>query len=187
MGRIVLASASPRRLELLHQMGITDIAVMPSACDERVCHGLPPGRMAATLARMKAESVHVREGDTVIGADTVVVCGGRVLGKPDGREDARRMLDMLSGQWHEVFTGVYVRKGEMVYSGLCITRVQFHQMSAGEINAYIGTGDPMDKAGAYGIQGRGCVFIRRIEGDYYNVMGLPVSRVYQILKDFGSI
>ena len=200
---IYLASASPRRRELLDQIGIK-YEVRVSGTDENV--GLEdPALLVEELSRRKALTVTeelLEEGKTdfiVIGADTVVSCGGKVLGKPAGRADAIRMLGNLSGRSHEVYTGVTVVKkdnapasalesGELEGS-LNIntfheeTKVTFYEMSLSEINEYVDTCDPMDKAGAYGIQGFCARYIKGIEGDYNNVVGLPIGHLYQILKN----
>ncbi|MBR4277547.1 MAG: septum formation protein Maf [Lachnospiraceae bacterium] len=200
---IYLASASPRRRELLDQIGIK-YEVRVSGTDENV--GLEdPALLVEELSRRKALTVTeelLEEGKTdfiVIGADTVVSCGGKVLGKPAGRADAIRMLGNLSGRSHEVYTGVTVVKkdnapasalesGEMEGS-LNIntfheeTKVTFYEMSLSEINEYVDTCDPMDKAGAYGIQGFCARYIKGIEGDYNNVVGLPIGHLYQLLKN----
>lgn len=200
---IYLASASPRRRELLDQIGIK-YEVRVSGTDENV--GLEdPALLVEELSRRKALTVTeelLEEGKTdfiVIGADTVVSCDGKVLGKPAGRADAIRMLGNLSGRSHEVYTGVTVVKkdnapesalesGEMEGS-LNIntfheeTKVTFYEMSLSEINEYVDTCDPMDKAGAYGIQGFCARYIKGIEGDYNNVVGLPIGHLYQLLKN----
>ena len=189
--RIVLASASPRRRELLAQIGLR-FAVCPGTREERA-DAAAPGELVKQLSAQKAAEVYERlngaaEGLLVIGADTVVACDGMILGKPAGEEDACRMLALLQGRSHFVYTGVTAlwqggqpdgRPGRFSFYGR--TRVDFYPMTAGEIAAYVGTGEPMDKAGAYGIQGRCAAFIRGIEGDYNNVVGLPVGRLYQEL------
>ena len=200
---IYLASASPRRRELLDQIGIK-YEVRVSGTDENV--GLEdPALLVEELSRRKALTVTeelLAEGKTdfiVIGADTVVSCDGKVLGKPAGRADAIRMLGNLSGRSHEVYTGVTVVKKDnapasALESGeaegsLIIntfheeTKVTFYEMSLSEINEYVDTCDPMDKAGAYGIQGFCARYIKGIEGDYNNVVGLPIGHLYQLLKN----
>ncbi|MBR5047301.1 MAG: septum formation protein Maf [Eubacterium sp.] len=188
-GRIILASGSPRRRELMEQAGYT-FTVEVSDADEEVS-GEDPGRMVEELSLRKAAAVaslheEDREACEIIGADTIVVLEGRVLGKPEDEEDAARMLRELSGKVHEVYTGVTVLT--MVEGAVTekrqfheCTRVRMREISEEEILAYIRTGEPMDKAGAYGIQGRAAIFISGIEGDYFNVVGLPVCRLACIL------
>lgn len=187
--RIILASASPRRRELLTQIGV-DFEVIVSDVEEKVTADLPH-EVVMELSAQKAESVMKdlssqkdAEQTIVIGADTVVACGGEILGKPKDGEDAGRMLRMLSGREHEVYTGVsFVYSGcEKAHTFYECTKVKFASMTEREIEEYIATKDPMDKAGAYGIQGFCARYIEGIEGDYNNVVGLPVCRVYQELK-----
>lgn len=129
----------------------------------------------------KAQAIPRREGDIVVAADTVVYCGGRILGKPHSRQEAAEMLRLLSGRSHQVITGLTVLTDEAVRSVAEVTEVFFRPLTDREIESYIDSGDPMDKAGAYGIQGRGALFVEKINGDYYNVMGLPLCRLWQIL------
>ena len=186
--KVILASASPRRRELLTQIGI-DFEVQVSEVEERITTTVPC-EVVQELSRQKAEAVMaMRREETartlVIGADTVVACGGEILGKPRDVEDATRMLRMLSGRSHEVYTGVtfVYDEGREIYSFYECTKVHFAPMIEAEIAEYVATGDPMDKAGAYGIQGFCARYITGIEGDYNNVVGLPVGRVYQELKN----
>lgn len=186
--KVILASASPRRRELLTQIGI-DFEVQVSEVEERITTTVPC-EVVQELSRQKAEAVMaMRREETertlVIGADTVVACGGEILGKPRDAEDATRMLRMLSGRSHEVYTGVtfVYDEGREIYSFYECTKVYFAPMTEAEIAEYVATGDPMDKAGAYGIQGFCARYITGIEGDYNNVVGLPVGRVYQELKN----
>lgn len=185
--QIILASTSPRRLMLLRQIGIEPV-VVPSHVPEDVRKGETPENAALRLAREKALEVsgQFREG-LVIGADTVVVIDGEQLGKPKDKDDARRMLRLISGKTHTVVTGLAVidAGSSEVRSKLVGTRVRFKPISDEEIEAYISTGDPMDKAGAYGIQGRAAAFVEGIEGCYSNVVGLPLSEMMDILKSFG--
>ncbi len=191
--RIILGSASPRRKELLSQIGV-EFEVMVSEKEERY-ESTAPDEIVKELALMKAGNVLSEakgEDLVVIGADTVVVLDGRILGKPRDGEEAKAMLRDLRGREHQVFTGVAVifrEEGEEArtenYS--VRTRVFVHAMTEEEIEAYVETGEPLDKAGAYGIQGRFAAYIDRIEGDYYNVVGLPVSRLYQTLKEAGAL
>lgn len=190
--RIVLGSASPRRRELMEQIGLT-FEVRVSGKEE-IYTSTGPVDIVKELARMKAENVaselteEERRGTVIIGADTIVVQDGRILGKPVDEEDAVRMLTSLQGSSHEVYTGTALifcdeAGGSMMLNRACGTLVYVHEMSEAEIRAYVATGEPMDKAGAYGIQGRFAAYIDRIDGDYYNVVGLPVSDIYQVLKD----
>lgn len=187
--RIILASASPRRRELLTQIGIP-FEILVSDVTERVSSD-DPGQVVQTLSGQKAEAAEALAGTSeetlIIGADTVVSCGGRILGKPRSEEDAGRMLRLLSGREHEVYTGVtlILRRGDgerTVRSFWECTRVEFAPMTEREIDAYVATKEPMDKAGAYGIQGFGARYIVGISGDYNNVVGLPVGRLYRELK-----
>lgn len=191
--RVVLASASPRRKELLQRAGIA-FEVLP-ATGEEIITGENPREVVMELAFKKAKEVAgklaAKDGGEllILGADTVVTYDGAVLGKPRDEADAVRMLSVLSGSTHSVFTGValiYQARGtERVLNFYQETRVTMYPMSPGEIQAYVRSGEPMDKAGAYGIQGRGTVFIEKIAGDYNNVVGLPMARVYQEMKKLG--
>ncbi len=201
--KIILASASPRRRELLAQIDV-EFEVRVSDKEE-IYHSCKPEEIVKELALMKAENVAADlaeetraagEGNgelrnvVVIGADTVVVLDGQILGKPKDEEDAADMLSRLQGRAHEVYTGTaildYDEEGRRsVVNQAVRTEVHVHAMEEAEIRRYIATGEPMDKAGAYGIQGRFAAFIDRIEGDYYNVVGLPVSSMYQELKKAG--
>ena len=185
--KIVLASQSPRRKELLARMGVEEFEVCPSADEENAPAGLTPDRLVEYLSAEKARQVAGRFGpeDIIIAADTVVAVDDRVLGKPHSRDEAVEMLAMLSGRSHAVYTGVTVRRGDVVCTEYECTRVTFRPLSGSEIEAYVDTGEPMDKAGSYGIQGRGCLLVEGIEGDYYNVMGLPVCRLGQMLRRAG--
>lgn len=189
--RFILASASPRRRELLKQIGVT-FEVMP-AKGEEVITKRQPEQVVMELSRQKAEEIAAGiQGEHVIilGADTVVVYDGKILGKPKDETDARRMLSMLSGNTHSVYTGVTViviRDGEsQSHSFYEETKVTMYPMTDAQISAYIRTGEPMDKAGAYGIQGKGAVFIEKIDGDYNNVVGLPLAKIFHTVeKTFG--
>ena len=185
--KIILASQSPRRRELLARMGLEQFEIRPASGEETASPDLPPARLVEELSRQKALEIARTGGaqDVVIAADTVVAADGRVLGKPHSREEAREMLRLLSGRTHTVYTGVTVRQGDRERTGHEATDVVFRPLTPEEIDAYVDTGEPMDKAGAYGIQGRGCVLVEGIRGDYYNVMGLPVCRLYEILREFG--
>ena len=183
---IILASQSPRRRELLERMGLPFRIITPDI-DEHMERELPPGELVAAISAEKAGAVAAQAGPgaVVIAADTVVALDGAVLGKPADEEEAFRMLSLLSGNRHQVYTGLTVLRREQVFSQWEETSVTFRPLTAEEIEAYIATGEPMDKAGAYGIQGYGALFIEGISGDYYNVMGLPVCRLGQILGQLG--
>ena len=189
---IVLASASPRRREILARI-LPTFFVIPSTCPETADLSQPPARIVEQLARQKAEDVYrSHTAALVLGADTVVWAGGRLLGKPKDAADAARMLRSLSGRAHEVYTGVAVlccggEQGQITRCHAVRTEVYVHDMTDDEIRGYIATGEPADKAGGYGIQGAFAKYIDRIDGDYYNVVGLPVSYVYQTLKEMGAL
>ena len=179
---VILASQSPRRKEL---MGLFHIpfTVRVSDADESMDPKLSPAEAVGLVSRRKAEAV-TREGDDlVIAADTIVVCGGEILGKPKDTEDAYRMLRLLSGRDHQVMTGMTLLRGEICRTVTEITDIHFRELSDREIHAYIRTGEPMDKAGSYGIQGGAALFAQHLVGDYYNVMGLPVCRLSQLLRE----
>ena len=184
---IILASQSPRRRELLGQMGLTQFIIRPALGAEIADPGLTPARLVEALSRQKAEEVAGRSepGDLIIAADTVVAVDGTVLGKPRDEAHAREMLSLLSGREHTVYTGVTVRRDGQVLTGHEATRVRFRPLSPAEIDAYVRSGEPMDKAGAYGIQGLGALLVEGIEGDYCNVVGLPVCRLGRMLLEFG--
>ena len=181
---IILASQSPRRRELLGQMGISDFIVRPAQGEELPHPELTPAQLVEELSRQKAQEVSAAAapGDVVIAADTVVAIDGRVLGKPRTAEQAEEMLSALSGRTHAVYTGVTLWKDGEVLTEHEQTQVTFRPLAAREIRAYVATGEPMDKAGAYGIQGGAALFCERMVGDYYNVMGLPVCRLGQVLR-----
>jgi len=202
MSQIILASQSPRRKELLEQIGL-EFEICPAKGEEIITKSIPE-EVVMELSKQKAEEVAAmvssfgenhKEITTpsdilVIGADTVVAYDGKILGKPVDEADAKRMLTMLSGNTHSVFTGVTLvlvdksgRAGELVFFEK--TDVKMHAMSELEIDRYIATGEPMDKAGSYGIQGKCAIYIEKIDGDYNNVVGLPISRIYQELKKIG--
>lgn len=182
---IVLASNSPRRQELLRQIGVS-FQVVPSQVDEVLTDAVPPAKLAETLALAKAREVAGRcPGALVLGADTVVVVAGEVLGKPADAADAMRMLRLLAGREHQVITGVALIQGAREEISSEVTTVHFQTVSDETLARYVATGEPVDKAGAYAIQGMAAVMIRGIEGDYFNVVGLPLSRVVQMLSQFG--
>ena len=183
---IILASASPRRRELLTRIGLAFRIHSPDV-DESIAPGTPPAQMVEELSRRKADAVAALEGKEplIIAADTVVALDDTVLGKPRNEDDAFSMLSALSGREHRVFTGVTVLRGARAVTEHEATAVTFRELSPNEIRGYIATGEPMDKAGAYGIQGVGALLVSGIRGDYRNVMGLPVFRLGQILREFG--
>ncbi len=202
MSQIILASQSPRRKELLEQIGL-EFEICPAKGEEIITKTIPE-EVVMELSKQKAEEVAAmvssygeshKEITTpsdilVIGADTVVAYDGRILGKPKDEADAKAMLTMLSGNTHSVFTGVTLvlidksgRAGELVFYEK--TDVKMHTMTEEEIDRYIATGEPMDKAGSYGIQGKCAIYIEKIDGDYNNVVGLPITRIYQELKKIG--
>ena len=182
LGRIVLASASPRRAELLRAAGI-DFEVQPANVDEAIAAGESPNEYVSRLAEAKARLVYERDvRRTVLAADTAVVVDAHILGKPLDETDASRMLRMLSGGTHEVLTAVSVfHPGQIVDTRVEATTVEFAPLSDTDINWYVSSGEPMDKAGAYAVQGLASRFVTRIEGSYSNVVGLPVALVYQML------
>ncbi len=181
---MILASRSPRRKELLSLI-TSDFSVIPAKGEEILPDGIAPNEAVILLSRQKAAEIYKEyKNELIIAADTVVAIDGEILGKPADEADAARMLSLLSGKSHSVFTGVCVIRSDG--SEVCFaeeTKVEFRSLSGQEISAYIATGEPMDKAGAYGIQDRGALLVRRIEGDYYNVMGLPVCRLYEVIFD----
>ncbi len=182
MKKIILASASPRRKELLETAGV-EFEICVSDADESIPEGTAPVDAAKMTATKKALAVaESHKNDIVIGADTIVVANGRILGKPKDKADAEAMLTMLSGIEHEVITGVCLVCGDEINAFSQISRVRFYDLTAEEIRAYIATDEPMDKAGAYGIQGKGCTLVEKIEGDYFNIVGLPVARVVREIK-----
>ena len=184
---IILASQSPRRRELLGQMGLKGFKILSPEVDEHVEGNPDPASLVEQLSLRKASAVAQRadEDDLIIAADTVVVLDGAVLGKPADEREAFAMLSALSGNRHYVYTGVTVLRGGQTLTAHECTTVTFREVEPHEISSYIATGEPMDKAGAYGIQGLGALLIQRIEGDYYNVMGLPVYRLGRMLAELG--
>lgn len=179
---IILASASPRRKELLSEL-VSEFKIVPATSEEKITEGLKPADTVILLAHQKAEEVAAKfPSDVVIGADTVVYCDGEILGKPCDEKDAVRMLGKLSGKLHSVFTGVCIVKNGVKTTFANETKVEFYELTNADINAYIATGEPFDKAGAYGIQGKGAVLVKAIEGDFFNVMGLPIGQLDKYLK-----
>lgn len=182
---IVLASASPRRQELLQQMGVS-FRIIPSQVDEHHPGAMAPADLVEHLALAKAREVADRvPGALVIGSDTIVVVDDKVLGKPRDRADAIAMLEQLSGRAHQVMTGVAMVAPGRTLVEHEVTLVYFLPLTRAQIERYVDTGEPMDKAGAYGIQGQAAALIPSIEGDYFNVVGLPVCRTAQMLSKFG--
>ena len=179
---LVLASKSPRRQELLKFI-TDDFIIQTAEVDETLPENISPADAVLYLSKIKAEPFRSDE-NTVIGADTVVAIDGIILGKPADENDARNMLKRLSNRVHSVFTGVTIIKGEKEKSFFTETKVKFLELSDEMIEAYIKTGEPFDKAGAYGIQGFGCLLVEKIDGDYFNVVGLPVSKLNQSLLTF---
>lgn len=178
--QLILASQSPRRQELLKLFRIP-FTVKVADIDENMDPAKSPYHEVARVSAMKAKAVAHGQDDVVIAADTVVVCDGTVLGKPRDEQDACRMLTLLSGTSHQVMTGLTVLKGDRVITCTEVADIHFRELSQKEILAYVRTGEPMDKAGSYGIQGGAALFAEKINGDYYNVMGLPVCRLRQLL------
>ena len=188
--RLILASASPRRRELLEMLGVKDFEIIPALGEELPHPELSPAELVHELSRAKASEVAAAADDPealIIGADTVVAIDHAVLGKPKDTEDAHRMLRLLSGRTHEVFTGVTVLRGGQATTAAERTAVRFRELTEGEITAYVATGEPLDKAGAYGIQGKGSLFVEGIEGDFFNVMGLPLCLLGKILGKLGVV
>ncbi|MGM9640607.1 MAG: Maf family protein [Faecousia sp.] len=181
---IILASQSPRRRELLELMGL-EFQVRVADIDETMDLNADPADEVARVSAAKANAVAAGPEDLVLAADTIVVCQGRILGKPHSPREAREMLELLSGRDHQVMTGYTLRQGDKILTHTEVSHIHFRPLLPEEIHAYVETGEPMDKAGAYGIQGKAALFVSRLEGDYYNVMGLPLCALTQSLRDFG--
>ena len=183
MDKIILASASPRRKELLGNV-LEYFEVIPSKCEEIVPKNCDPFSVAEILAKQKATDIYNRYSDClVIGADTCVIVDNKILGKPKDKDDARNMITLLSGKTHFVVTGCCIIKGNKTETFSEITEVVFHNLTSNEIEEYINTSEPYDKAGAYGIQGKGALLVKKINGDYFNVVGLPISTLNLKLKN----
>jgi septum formation protein len=183
--RVVLASGSPRRHELLNLVGISH-EVRPANIDESLRSRETPHRHAERLAREKASAVATRDPNLItIGADTIVVVNRKILGKPASVEQAATMLRQLSGREHKVVTAIAVSRGKKLRSAVEEVKVKFRRLRDDEIDGYIATGEPMDKAGAYGIQGYGATIVECVNGDYFSVMGLPLARLVGLLRDVG--
>ena len=179
--KLILASQSPRRRELLGLFRIP-FEIQAADIDETMDPDLPAGQEVSRVSRSKAMAIAADDDQIIIAADTIVVVDGRVLGKPQSPDHARQMLKSLSGRDHQVMTGIAVRRGSQCAVCTEVTDVTFRPLTDAEIDAYIATGEPMDKAGAYGIQGGAALFCEKLHGDYYNVMGLPVCRLGLMLK-----
>jgi septum formation protein len=186
MAQIVLASRSPRRQELLRRIGVTKFEILVPDVEEWYPDGLSPQETVAYISREKSEAAQKRcpPRSIIITADTMVFLGSQRLGKPHSEAEALQMLTALSGQRHTVCTGVTVRQGAHTLTQSESTDVYFRPAAPEELRAYIRTGEPMDKAGAYGVQGKGALLVEKIEGDFFNVMGLPVARLARMLKEF---
>lgn len=185
---LILASKSPRRQELLAQMGLTDFEIHPAVGEELAEPGLTPPELVQALALHKAREVaekFAQPGDLIIGADTIVVLDGQVLGKPHNEAHALEMLTALAGREHHVYTGVAVLQDGRELVQAEDTAVWFRDASEAKLRRYIATGEPMDKAGSYGIQGYGAMFVSHLEGDYFSVMGLPLCPLCRMLRAFG--
>ena len=183
---LILASKSPRRRQLLEQMGL-QFRVVTAQADETMDPAKPVDQEIGRVSRLKAEAVRsqVQAEDIIIAADTLVCIDGKRQGKPHTEREAAAMLRQLSGRDHTVMTGVSVSRGDRTQTFTEQTRIHFRSLSEAEIQAYVATGEPMDKAGAYGIQGLAGLFVTALDGDYYNVMGLPICRLTQVLRSFG--
>lgn len=181
---IILASKSPRRQELLARLGL-DFTVMTEDIDETMDPAVPLEQEILRVSEAKARAVHAGPEDLIISADTVVCVDGRRLGKPADEADAKAMLRLLSGRAHTVVSGLCVLRGERCKTAAVHTAIHFRPLSEREIDAYVASGEPMDKAGAYGIQGLAAIFVDKLDGDYYNVMGLPLCKLAEMLKSFG--
>ena len=185
MAKIVLASGSPRRQELLQRIGIADFTVRVPDADESYDPGMTPEEIVCHISRKKSLALDSAPGEIVITADTMVFLDDKRLGKPKDEEDALQMLTALQGRHHTVCTGVTVRQGDRILTRAAATDVYFRAAAEEELRAYIRGGEPMDKAGSYGVQGQGALLVERIDGDFFNVMGLPVLLLSQMLQQFG--
>ena len=189
MRKLILASGSPRRRELLEREGFA-FEVLTSSADERYEPGMPPSQVAPLLASIKARAVaqtlppEELAGSVLVGADTIVALDGTIYGKPADAEDARRMLRELSGRTHQVITGVCIIAGGQEHCLAELTDVSFRSLDEDEIAAYVASGEPRDKAGAYAIQGGAAAFVSRYEGSYDNIVGLPTEKLSELLKEY---
>jgi|SRR5579863_3847775 len=182
----LLASQSPRRSEILRQAGFVFVA-KPANVDETVLPGEDPVAYVKRVSREKALAIEAGAKDIVLGADTVVVIDGQILGKPADAADAARMLAMLASREHQVMTGICLRRGTELLQDCAVTRVRFTPLTSGQIAGYVASGEPMDKAGAYAIQGLASEFIERVDGSYTNVVGLPIELVRRSLHKLGGL
>ena len=185
MSKIILGSGSPRRRELLAKIGITEFTVSTPEVEERYPDTLSPAQIVCHLSAIKSRAIESSEEDIVITADTMVFLDDKRLGKPADEAEALAMLTALQGRRHTVCTGVTVRQGERVLTRAAATDVYFRPATEAELRAYIRGGEPMDKAGSYGVQGQGSLLVERIDGDFFNVMGLPVVLLSRMLQQFG--
>lgn len=186
--RLILASLSPRRKSLLESAGIAPFVVPSNVDEDAAAQGMAPGELVKALARRKIRKVALdMPGEFVLGGDTIVLIDGEVLGKPRDREEARDMLRRISGRTHEVYTGIalYEPKGRTILDDYDATKVTMREMDEEEIIWYVDTGEPMDKAGSYALQGIGGFFVTRVEGDFSGVVGLPLPKVYELLRRAG--
>ena len=183
---IILGSQSPRRRELLEKLDLP-FSILTADIDETVRPELTPAQAVADISARKAAAIlrQASEDDLVITADTIVVLDGQIMGKPHSPEEAEQMLSSLSGRTHQVYTAVTLHSHARQKTEVACTQVTFRPLDPTEIRAYIASGEPMDKAGAYGIQGRGAVLVSHLEGDYFNVMGLPLCTLCRMLRSFG--
>lgn len=184
---IILASGSPRRKELLAMLDVKDLKIIPARGEECPPEGVGPEETVKALSLQKAREVAAlaNDDDIVIAADTIVWFSGRIYGKPHSEAEAKNMLSELSGNTHQVYTGVTIIRGDRIISECEVSDVHFRDITESEIDRYIATGEPMDKAGSYGAQGKGALFVRGIDGDFFNVMGLPLCRLDSMLKKIG--
>lgn len=187
ISKFILASTSPRRRDLLHLIG-ADFQIEVPAEEEPQTTCTDPEEYVSLLSYNKAMSIVKRGAELpVVAADTIVTIDGNILGKPLGEDDASRTLQMLSGRWHRVYTGITVHNLNEVKTEVEKTDVKFRDLSKTEISAYIATGEPIDKAGSYGIQGKGALFVEQINGDYYNVVGMPLVRLLRMMRELRVI
>ena len=185
--KIILASSSPRRIELLKSLGLK-FKVIPADIEEKFDRNLSPVQIACKLAEEKAEVIKQKIKDSsaiIIAGDTIVVLGKKILGKPRTKKEAEQMLSLLSGKTHIVVTGLCVIQGKKKVVSHVSTKVRFHKSNKSIIRGYVNSGEPMDKAGAYAIQGKGVILVEKIQGDYFNVIGLPLLKLSEMLQEFG--
>lgn len=181
---LILASSSPRRRELLNKI-TTDFIVQSAEIDETIPVNMSPTDYVSLMAREKAKAIYLKNpNDLIIGSDTIVVCENKILGKPKNSQEAKETLQMLSGQTHLVYTSVCVMAAEKTEQELVVAEVDFFDLNEMEIDKYLATGEHADKAGSYGIQGQGALFVKSIKGDYYAIVGFPVAYVSRLLEKF---